>query len=261
MRIKMNFQKLKNLFLKSLIGCLIAAAVLAVITVIIGHFNSVFIRALFTILLIALHCLVSFSFIVNNEKEKTFDNLVFFTNVTFFIIVLSFITSTLGVWRLLSGTLVAELYALYLVLLFATLHGEVLVKTIGKQNNIDKVVYTNYIFMAIVVLMLIPAIFVSDNARLPSLYYRSLAAAGIIDATLTLIAVILHKLYVQKHPQLTDSIYSMPQPTGQLRQNVQIASTPKKGMNIFVKLLIGYVVLQLVGAIFVIMYGTLAFRH
>ena len=261
----MNLQKLKNLFLKSLIGCLIAAAMLAVVTVIVGHFNDVFFKALFTILLVALHCLISFGFIVNNEKEETFDSLAFFTNVTLLIIVLSFITSILGVWGLFSGSLVAELYALYFVLLFATLHGEILTKITGKQKNIDTIVHANYFFMSIVILMLIPVIFINNNSGLPSLYYRSLAAAGIIDATLTLVAVILHKLYIQKHPKISDNIFNMQQVTGQFgenAQNIQIAApAPKRGMNIFVKILIGYAVLQLVGALFVIVLGAIALRH
>src|SRR6185312_13241956 len=113
--------------------------------------------------------------------------------------------------------------------------------------------------MAIVVLMLIPVIFLSDNSTLPSLYYRSLAAAGIVDATLTLIAVILHKLYIQKHPTLTDNLYNVQQLPGAYGQNIQgpqlAAAPPKKGMNIFVKILIGYVVLQLIGALFVVVMG------
>jgi hypothetical protein len=261
----MNLQNLKNLFLKLLIGCLVVAAALAVVTVIIGHFNDIFAKALFTILLVALHCLISFGFIVNNEKEETFENLTFFTNVTFFIIVLSFITSILGVWTLLSGALVAKLYALYFVLLFATLHGETLSKTTGKQKNIDTTVSVNYFFMAIVVLMLLPVIFLNDNSSLPSIYYRSLAAAGIIDATLTLIAVILHKLYVQKHPTLTDNVFNLQQIPGQPGQNMQnaqiAAAAPKHGMNIFVKILLGYVILQVIGSVFVMVLGAFALHH
>lgn len=259
----MNLQQLKSIFLKSLIGCLVAAAAIAVVSVIIGHFNNILFQALFTIFLVAAHCLISFAFIINNEKEETFDNLSLFTNVTFFIIVLSFITSTLGVWHAMPGWLVGQLYTLYFVILFATLHGEILNKTTKKQKNIDNVVLANYLFMTIVVIMLVPVIFSADKNDIPSFYYRALAAAGIIDATLTLIAVILHKLYLQKHPKTIDNVFNVQnmgppgsQPTQPAQQGTVAA--PKRGMNIFVKVLIVYIVLQFLGG--VVIAGLGAFK-
>jgi hypothetical protein len=246
----MNFSKIKNLFLRVLIGCLVAAALLAVATVLSGSFNEISGKALFTILIIAVHSLVSISFITNNEKQDTFSNLVVFANATFGIIVLSFITSVLGIWGLLPGELVGKLYGLYLVLLFAILHGEVLAKILGKQANIDKVVRANYVFMVIVVLLLMPVIFSGFSDTLGSFYYRLLAAFGIIDATMTLIAVILHTLYVQKHPQVQDQVFGMQQqPYQQNGQNGPVMQQPKRHMNIFVILLLAYIGLQAVSVV------------
>jgi hypothetical protein len=262
----MNLQKAKSLFLKVLIGCLIAAAVLAVVTILIGQFNDITSKALLTIFLIAVHSLVSFAFIANNEKQDTFDSLEFFTNATFIIIVFSFITAILGTWGILSGDVVARLYGFYFVLLFAILHGEVLAKTTGKQASIDKVVYANYCFMVVVVLMLLPVIFLENSSEvLGSFYYRLLAAFGIIDATLTLIAVILHKLYVQKHPAVTDPVFNLVQPGQQAAAQTPGTNAPatqtKGGMNIFVKILIAYIVLQFLGGIIVAVLGVAVTRH
>lgn len=256
----MNLSKAKSLFLRVLIGCLVAAALLAVVTVLLGSFNDVSGKALFTILLIALHSLVSISFITSNEKQDTFDSLAFFTNATFGIIVISFITSLLGLWGLLSGDLVGKLYGVYLVLLFAVLHGEVLAKILGKQMTIDRVVRANYIFMAIVVLMLLPVIFSGFSDTLGSFYYRLLAAAGIIDATLTLIAVILHNLYVQKHPQVVDPVFNIQQvPFRNNGLNVPMpAQPPKRRMNIFVVILLGYLFLQVIGGIVMVVIGAVS---
>ncbi len=254
----MNLTKSKSLFLKILISCLIAAAALAVVTVLIGSFNDILTKALFTILLVALHSLISIGFITNNEKQDTFESLAFFTNVTFGIIVLSFITSLLGTWGTVSGGIVAKLYALYFVLLFAVLHGEVLAKTIGKQASIDKVVFFNYCFMLVVVVMLIPVIFTGYSSSLGGFYYRLLAAAGIVDATLTLVAVILHNLYVQKHPKVNDPVFSAPALPGQQvvgQQSVPVASRPKRGMNIFVLILVVIVGLQLLAGLIIAVIG------
>lgn len=257
----MDTEKVKSLFLKTLIGCLIAAASLAVVTVLAGAFNDIAAKALFTILVIALHALVSFAFINNNEKQETFESLSIFTNVTFGLIVFSFFTAVFGIWGIFGGELVAKLYALYFVLLFATLHGEVLAKTLGMQSSIDNVVYANFMFMLVVVLMLLPVIFFTgDGTSLGPVYYRVLAAFGIIDATLTLIAVILHKLYIQKNPTVNDNVFNFPMMPGQpAGQNAQMpAEQPKKrGMNIFVTILILYIVLQFVGGIAIAIIGSI----
>jgi hypothetical protein len=266
----MKLAKAKSLFLKALIGCLIAAAVLAVVTVLVGRFNDLLAKALFTILLIAIHCLMSFAFISNNEQQETFESLTFFSNATFAIIVLSFITSVLGVWSVLPGVLVAKMYAVYFILLFATLHGNVLAQTLGKQKSITNLVYANYVFMALVVLLLLPVIFLNDRSTLGSFYYRLLAACGIVDATLTLIVVILHKLYVQKHPTVHDAVFNIPLVVGQGQPMVPGQGAPhyaqapapvrRRGTNIFVIILVSYIVIQLVGGLFVVVLGSLVFR-
>ncbi|HVO86680.1 MAG TPA: hypothetical protein VMT23_03045 [Candidatus Binatia bacterium] len=262
----MDLAKLKSLFLKSLIGCLIAAAGLAVVTVLSGQFTDISEKALWTIVLVAIHCLISFGFIVNNEKQDTFDSLTFFTNSTFMLIVISFITSVLWVWGAVPSDLGARLYALYFVLFFAILHGEILAKTVGKQPSIDRVVYFNYFFMLVVILMLLPIIFLSDSSVLGSFYYRLLAACGIVDATLTLITVIMHNLYIQKHPKVHDDVFNLPKAYDHLtleqlaaQPHAQTVSAPKqrRGMNIFVLILIILIGIQLAVSLLFAVIGSL----
>lgn len=241
------FENVKRVFLQIMVGCLIAAGVLCVITVLIGSFNDIFAKALFTILLIALHSLVSFGFITNKERQKTTENLEIFSNTTFVLIVLSFITSLAGVWGLLDGDLVWRLYLTYFVLLFATLHGEVLAKMLGKQDTIDKMIFSNYGFMIVVVLMLLPVIFVSDATLLGEVYYRFLAAFGIIDATLTLVAVIMHKLYLQKHPKVESAVF-----------NPANGPQPRRGMHPVVIILLAYLALQFIGGVVIAAIGGLS---
>jgi hypothetical protein len=259
----MNLTQIKSLFFKVLIGCLVAAAALAVVTVLIGSFSDILGKALFTILLVALHALFGISFITTHEKQDSENDLSFFTNATFSIIVVSFMTSILGVWGVLPGSFVFRLYCLYFVLLFAILHGEVLAKITGKQRNINNVVFANFIFMVTVVGLLVPVIFL-DSSGFGDFYYRLLSACGIVDATLTLVAVILHHLYVQKHPKTPDPIFTiqqLPQLPGQPAQSVQVAvpQPAKRHMNPLVLVLIVYVVLQILGS--VILFGFSALRH
>lgn len=199
-------EKLKRLSIQVMIGGLISAAGLAVVAVLAGSFNETFQKALFTLFLVVAHALACLAFVEQTGKTKN-SSFRFFENAVFFIIVLSFFTSIFGVWGIISGDIVGKLYGTYLVLLFACLHGQMLVETRGKQKLIDNLVIANYGMMSLVILLLLPIIWLS-NTDFPDVYYRLLAASGIIDGTLTVLAVILHRLYVQKHPEIQSTIFS-----------------------------------------------------
>jgi hypothetical protein len=235
----MNYTNIKNLFLKILIACLVAAAGIAVVAVLAGTFTDVLGKALVTILVVTFHSLAALAFI-NRGASK--DGLDFFTNSAFGLLVVSFATAVLGVWNVLDGEFVAKLYVQYFILLFAVLHGEILAKIIGKQAAIDKIVITNFWFMAVVVAMLVPVIFLADSMTLDGFYYRILAAAGIIDATLTLTAIIMHRLYLQKHPEAIDTTKDQP-------------TKGHRGMSILVVILVGYIAMQMLGSLIFMIIG------
>ena len=130
------------------------------------------------------------------------------------------------------------------MVLFATLHGEILKKLVGKQASIDKIINANFVFMVAVVLMLVVVIFYGQDNSLSPLFYRILAASGIIDATLTLVSVIMRKLFLQKHPSTVDPVFNL---TATGSGTAQAA--PKRHMNIFVTVLIVFVGLQFLGSL------------
>jgi len=189
-------ERFKRSFFQILIGCLLGAATIAVIAVLIGSFNDTLGRALGTIAMVAIHAILSFSYISETEKRDK----KLFSNTVFVLIVVSFITSVFAIWQLIGGSLTQKLYMSYGVLLFATLHADVLYRIRGFEKKIDNVVTANYFFMAVVVVMLFVIIFSDNPSDLGEFYYRLLAAVGIIDATMTITTIIMHKLYLQKHP-------------------------------------------------------------
>lgn len=203
----MNTERLKKLSIQIMIGGLIGAAAIAVVAVLAGSFNDTFGKALLTLLLVMVHALACLAFIERSAKSAA-DNFRFFENTVFFLIVLSFFTSIFGVWGVFPGSLVSRLYGTYLVLLFACLHGQMLAQTRGKESRIDNITAVNYMFMGLVVLLILPLIWVTDT-DFASFYYRLLAACGIVDATLTILVVILHRMYIQKHPTAPSAIFSV----------------------------------------------------
>jgi len=200
-------EKLKKLSIQVMIGGVIGAAILAVVAVLAGSFNETFGKALFTLFLVIVHALACLAFIEQTGKSKQ-SSFKFFENSVFFIIVLSFFTSIFGVWGLLDGEIVGRLYGTYFILLFACLHGQMLVQAQGKQASIDNMVYVNYVLMGLVILLILPIIWSADS-DFPGIYYRLLAALGIIDGTLTILIVIFHRLYIQKHPEEQSTIFSV----------------------------------------------------
>jgi tetrahydromethanopterin S-methyltransferase subunit B len=198
-------EKLKRAFFQILIGCLIGAASIAVIAVLIGSFNDILSRALWTIAMVALHAIISLSYLSDvekREKNKCEHMSEFFSNIVFGLIVLSFITAVFAIWQLLDGSLTLKFYLLYGILLFATLHADLLYRIRKIDNKIDNLVTANYIFIIIVVVMLTVDVFFDSTAELGDMFYRVLAAAAIIDATMTLTAGVMYKLFLQKHPEL-----------------------------------------------------------
>ena len=244
-----NFAEFKKFFLFNLIGSLIISALVAVVTVLIGEFNEVTGRVLLTLLMVIVHSLISLSFIWDDKRQNTFERLAFFINVIFILIIISFFTSIFGIWKIIPGETVWHLYQTYFVIGFASLHGDILSKALRKENYMDMIIYANYVFMAIVVLMLQPVIYV-DNATkvLGEMYFRILGAVGIIDGTLSILTIIFYKLYMRKHPQ-EQNVYS---------GGIQTGKTQKKGLSIWVWILLAYLLLQIVFPL--IFYSSRFFR-
>lgn len=200
-----NFSEVKKFCVFSFIGSLIVAALVAVFTVLFGHFNEITARVFFTLFMVVLHSLVSLAFVWDDSRKNTFEKLSFFVNTVFVIIVMSFIASVFGIWKIVSAENIWHVYQTFFLLGFASLHADIVSKASGKEKYMNMVIYANYAFIAIVFLMLLPTIFVKNAFMvLPELYYRFLAAVAIIDGTLSVLTIIFYKLYMHKHPELRD---------------------------------------------------------
>lgn len=233
--------KAKRLFFQTMLVCLIASAGIAVVAVLIGSFNETLSRALGTIALVILHAIFGFSYISASDKQRQSSEgykTEVFSNTAFTLIVASFITSIFAVWQLLDGVIALKLFLFYGVLLFATLHAEVLYRLTNYDKNTDMVVKINYLFMSVVVGLLLVSIFSINSFDLGDFFYRLLSAMAIIDATLSITAIIMHKLYLQKHPELAASL------------NQQNESKSKSiWRNPFVVIILLFLALQFLGGI------------
>lgn len=232
-----HVSRLKSLFLKILIGCLLASAVVAVVAILAGGLGDIGGKALGTIFVVGLHALLALGFVNMDGTRDESGGLKVITNVVFGIIILSFITATLGIWDIIPGSIAWKMYICYGVLIVAVLHGEILARMLNHQTSTNNTIYANFATMALVVIMLWIWILAPDFVDATDPYFlRILAAAAVIDGTLTLTAIILDRLYLSKHPQL-------------ITQNSVVTRSRGNGPTILVVVVIVLVGLQMLPAL------------
>lgn len=252
---KMQLTNYKKLFINILVGSLIGAAGIAVIAVLAGEFSEILGRALFTLSLVAVHALAALAYIDRSSKQNAAENLTFFNNTVFVLVVLSFFTSVFGVWELLPDNIVGKLYLTYGVALFASLHGELLAKTTGNETKTNNIVYANYALMAAVILLILPLIWLTDF-EFGDFYYRLLSAAAIVDATLTILAVIFHKLYLQKNPQAHSQLFTPVYDASGKIVVIKGEQQPRRGLHPLLWVLIIFIGAQLILPMLFFMLGS-----
>lgn len=198
-----SFSEFKKYFIFTFIGSLIIAAIVAVVTVLTGQINEVTWRVFSTLFMVVIHSLVSLLFIWDDSKRNTFNRLSFFINTIFVIIILSFVASLFGIWKIVEGETVWHFYQTFFLIGFASLHADILSKAMGKEKYMDYVIYANYAFIIALTLLLLPTIYIRNaETVLGEMYYRFLAAVGIVDGTLSILTIIFYKLHAHKHPEL-----------------------------------------------------------
>jgi len=190
--------KFKKYYLYCLIGSLISAALVAIASILIGSFTDTTGRVLGTLALVVVHSLVSLT-IVKDENNKI-NKLAYFSDTLFVLLVASLITSLFAVWQLISESLTGQLYALFFIVGFSVLHGNSLYLIMGKNKMLTRVLSANLFAITAVAIMFVPVILTSGGDGLDDFYYRLLGSVGVVDVTLTVIAVILYKLHLQRNP-------------------------------------------------------------
>lgn len=202
-------QKLRSILIKSMLGCLIVAAAVAVGAVLIGEFNQTTWRALGTVFAAIIHIGILFAVISTASSKVTHPSIEraqeFVINTAIVIAVMSFFTTVLGTWDVLTGDVPAKFYGTYAVVLFAVLHVKTLFDIQILYQKARNIIYANYGFIFFVAILLLYAIWAGTDV-LSGFTGRLLAAAAIIDATLSIIAAVLFKLHAQKDPELAQQL-------------------------------------------------------
>jgi len=195
-----NIAKYKKYVINTLIFSLISAALVAVVSVVIGSFNDTSQKIIWILASIVGHALLNIALIERSEEPG--GSFELFKNTLYALIPVSIVTSVLGITTVLSSDLTGSLYQLYLLAVGVSLHVNILQLFKGASKLIDKIVMGNIFFTCLLGILLLPQIFLNDpSIELGDYYYRILAAAGIVDVTLSVLTLIYYKIYAQHHPE------------------------------------------------------------
>lgn len=195
---------IKKYFLYVLIGGLVASALVSIVAVLVGEFNDFVQKSLMTTMLIVVHSLVVLAFIsVGGGRRNKASEIILDT--LFGITIASFVTSIFAVWEIVTGSIIGHLYLMYFYAVVAAL----LIRSLLSADRIDNVTriladISIYITIFLFVLLM-PSVFVEYPVELPDVYYRGIAATGILLGTTTILTAVFLRLYASKHPELVQN--------------------------------------------------------
>lgn len=202
----MNFEKVRNVLIKILLGTLIATSAVAVFVILMGSVTDIMWRVIWTFaaaifyLLVLLGILQTVPNIGNTPKARSG---LFLVNSTLALVCASYLTSMLSIWGVISDEMPWKLHLAYLVLLLGILYAKPLIDVEGVYAKIKPYIYANYAFIGLTCLLTVITIIAPDDWKLwDGLMGRSIAATIVVNVTLSMVITVLYHLFLQQNPQL-----------------------------------------------------------
>lgn len=208
-KLRDKLRLIKRIFFLTLIGCVGAAAVVSVIAILIGDFNATVGKTIAVIVSMAVHVFIilGYTSVLFKQEDKTGKSAFTITNVTLFsLLVASFIITILTIWDVISADMAMRSYGAMFVVMVASVHSDVLYNLRNFSKALNAVIASNFVFIVLVAAMLVVAIIGAGEGWAllgkDAFFWRLLGAAGVIDASLTVVSAIMLKMWQQAHPEL-----------------------------------------------------------
>lgn len=191
---------IRKWFFYTLIGGLVVTAIISIIAVLIGGINDVVARSLGTTAVMVVHSLIAVALLSVSTDDTHSKASNISLNVLVGLTIASFIASVLGIWEIVDGAIIGNIFQL----LFYALFADVLLYGLLRSRFTDKAIATSaYVSIWTTVVFyvyLIPSVFADDmNVVLPDIYNRGMAAFSILLSTAVVVTVIFHWVYNLKH--------------------------------------------------------------
>ncbi len=197
-----RISEFKKYFLYTMIGCLIAGSLVAVTSVMIGSFNETSSRIVGTLVIIVAHALVSFFILPDNKDDNFLNRFKMFSDILFFLLIASLFTAILATWQAFSTDVTGQLYGIIGTIGVSALQInayrllQIKNKALSMATNVGSA-------LAVLFGSLLTVLILGYSSWLEGsleIFNRLLASVGILDSATLVIAAVLYKLYLQKHP-------------------------------------------------------------
>lgn len=194
-----RLSKLKAAFLYVLIAGLAAAAIVSVVALLVGEFNSVISKSLGTIFILLIHSLLILALFWGDRNNQIGKALLPTTIAA--LLFANMITMSIGIWEVISNDTAWHITGLYFLVLGAVFIVLGLLKLRVAHQVTQVALYSSIGLLGVTVLALVPWV-LDLFAPLDPLYFRIIAALSILTTTAFIIAVIIRSIALAQNDSL-----------------------------------------------------------
>ena len=191
--------KLKLAFLYVLIGGLVTAALVAIISLLIGEFNSGIQKSLSTIFVFFSHSLLILA-LLWADRDNEVGRSVLPTTI-FALTLANMITTTLATWEIISSETAWRALGLYFLVIGAVFVITGLLKLRIKHQTTQAGLFVTILTVSALIVALSPWV-LDIVPEFNSLYFRIVAALSILTTTVFIITVILRGIALARNTEL-----------------------------------------------------------
>lgn len=194
-----RISKLKLAFLYVLIGGLVTAALVAIVSLLIGEFNSGIQKSLVTIFVFFSHSLLILA-LLWADRDNQVGRTVLPTTI-FALTLANIITSTLSTWEIISTETAWRAVGLYFLIIGAVFIITGLLKLRIKHKITQIGLYVSIAAISALIVVLSPWV-LEVVPEFNSLYFRIVGALSILASTVFIITVILRAVALSRNNEL-----------------------------------------------------------
>jgi hypothetical protein len=178
----------------------VISALISIVAILIGEFNSVITKALLTTFVFVTHSLIILA-LVSADRNNSIGKAVIPSTI-FLAIIANMFTTTLGTWNVIDGDVTWRAFLLYALAIGSSfiIAGALRLRLAHKATN--AAVYTTVGSAIALTLILIPWVAAPDAEWLGSFYYRVIAVLAILGATAFSLSVIFNRIAIAANQTL-----------------------------------------------------------
>ncbi|MCD8561509.1 hypothetical protein LRY29_00300 [Candidatus Saccharibacteria bacterium] len=196
-----RLSKLKLAFLYVLIGGLVVSALISVTAILIGEFNEIVQKALFTTFVLVLYSCIALLVVLADTKNQLGRS--FIPTTILALIIANMVTSTLGIWGVWDGDISWRMMNVYALLIGSAFLISGARKLGLRHQAVQTMTYVTIGLIGLLTLVLIPWVLFYDASWLGDFYYRVIGALSILAVTALIVTSITNRIAVSQHPALS----------------------------------------------------------